>query len=69
MSNMVYLLATGILSNIPAIIGIVVLILVVLLLVVSCFKIVPQAQCPCCGASWCLPEHLVRRFPFKGSGD
>ena len=44
MSNMVYLLATGILSNIPAIIGIVVLILVVLLLVVSCFKIVPQAH-------------------------
>ncbi len=42
MNDMTYLLAAGV--SIPAIIGIIVLILIVLILVTSCFKIVPQAS-------------------------
>lgn len=42
MNEMKYLLAAG--MSIPAIIGIAILVLVVLLLVTSCFKIVPQAH-------------------------
>ena len=42
MNDMTYLLEAGV--SIPAIIGIIVLILIVLILVTSCFKIVPQAS-------------------------